>query len=168
MEFVVEEDKHLDKDCSTLIMPALSIGNVGQLAMDLLVSTMKPERVGYLDTPFVLPCVGNDAYVPVPQGQLALPLEVYESPANGVTLIQQRSPVVKGMMIEFAKNLAEFAAARGKTHVIVLSSLDFGRWQKIDMSRYKSQCCQFALSFEVICYLFICFELSFTPLGFCV
>ncbi|XP_062092511.1 uncharacterized protein LOC133798285 isoform X1 [Humulus lupulus] len=134
MEFVVEEDKHLDKDCSTLILPALSIGNVGQLAMDLLVSTMKAERVGYLDTPFVLPCVGNDAYGPVPQGQLALPLEVYDSPSNGVTLLQQRSPVVKGMMIEFAKNLAEFAAASGKKHVIVLSSLDFGRWQRIDMS----------------------------------
>lgn len=39
-------------------------------------------------------------------------------------------------MIEFAKNLADFAVASGKKHVVVLSSLDFGRWQKIDMSRY--------------------------------
>lgn len=58
-----------------VFQPALSIGNVGQLAADLLVSSMGTERVGYLDDPYVLPCVGNDAYGPVPQGDLALPLE---------------------------------------------------------------------------------------------
>ncbi|XVE94104.1 hypothetical protein REPUB_Repub01dG0252400 [Reevesia pubescens] len=40
---------------------------------------------------------------------------------------------VYGRMIEFAKNLANFAAASGKKHVVLLSSLDFGKWQKIDM-----------------------------------
>lgn len=42
-------------------------------------------------------------------------------------------------MVEFAKNLAEFAADSGKKHVLVLSSLDFGQWQRIDMSRYSKQ-----------------------------
>jgi proteasome assembly chaperone 2 len=41
-------------------------------------------------------------------------------------------------MVEFAKNLADFAAASGQKHAIVLSSLDFGRWRNIDMSRYRS------------------------------
>ena len=58
-----------------LDQPALSIGNVGQLAVDLLISSLRTERIGYLDDPYVLPCVGNDAYGPVPQGELALPLE---------------------------------------------------------------------------------------------
>lgn len=40
-------------------------------------------------------------------------------------------------MVEFARNLANFAAANGKKHVVVLSSLEFGRWQSIDMSRYQ-------------------------------
>lgn len=40
------------------------------------------------------------------------------------------------MMIEFAKNVADFATASGKKHIVLLSSLDFGRWQTIDMSRY--------------------------------
>lgn len=39
-------------------------------------------------------------------------------------------------MIEYAKNLADFAVASGKKHVVVLSGLDFGRLQRIDMSRY--------------------------------
>ena len=41
-------------------------------------------------------------------------------------------------MVEFAKNLADFAAATGKKHAVVLSSLDFGRCRNIDMSRYNS------------------------------
>ncbi|KAG5548033.1 hypothetical protein RHGRI_013660 [Rhododendron griersonianum] len=134
MEFVVEEGKSLHEECSTLILPGLSIGNVGQLAVDLLVPSTGAERIGYLDDPNLLPCVGNDAYLPSPQGDLALPLEAYDSTSNSLTLIQQRSPVVKGMMIEFAKNVADFAAASGKKHIVLLSSLDFGRWQTIDMS----------------------------------
>jgi len=38
------------------------------------------------------------------------------------------------MMVEFAKNMADFLASSGKKHIIVLSSLDFGKWQKVDMS----------------------------------
>ncbi|KAI7726549.1 hypothetical protein M8C21_032100 [Ambrosia artemisiifolia] len=134
MDFNLEEGKHLYNECSTLILPALSIGNVGQLAVDLLIASSKADRVGYLDDPNVLPCVGNDAYAPAPQGDLALPLEAYESPSSALTFIQQRSPVVKGMMVEFAKNLADFAVASGKKHIVILSSLDFGRWQTVDMS----------------------------------
>ncbi|KAK7264347.1 hypothetical protein RJT34_31954 [Clitoria ternatea] len=134
MEFIPEEGKKLREDCSTLILPALSIGNVGQLAADVLISSTDSERVGYLDDPYALPCVGNDAYGPFPQGDLALPLEAYDSSSNALTIIQQRSPVVKGMLVEFAKHMADFLADSGKKHIIVLSSLDFGRWQKVDMS----------------------------------
>ncbi|XP_065854859.1 uncharacterized protein [Euphorbia lathyris] len=134
MEFVLEKDKQLHEDCSTLILPALSIGNVGQLAVDLLVSSTRAERIGYLDDPYLLPSVGNDAYGPIPCGDLVLPLEAYDSAANSLSLVQQRSPVIKGMMVEFAKNLANFAVETGKKHVVVLSALDFGRLRKIDMS----------------------------------
>ncbi|CAI9781912.1 unnamed protein product [Fraxinus pennsylvanica] len=134
MEFYVEEGKESDHNCSTLILPALSIGNVGQLAVDLLISSLKAEKIGYLDDPNILPCVGNDAYWPSPPGDLTLPLEAYQSSSSALSLVQQRSPVVKGMMVEYAKNLANFVASNGKKHVIILSSLDFGRWHSIDVS----------------------------------
>lgn len=41
-------------------------------------------------------------------------------------------------MIQFAKDMADFAASSGKRHVVVISSLDFRQWQNIDMSRYQS------------------------------
>ncbi|XP_047341775.1 proteasome assembly chaperone 2 [Impatiens glandulifera] len=134
MEFVLEEGKTLPGDSSSLILPALSIGNVGQLAVDLLISSTRAARIGYLDDPNVLPCVGNDPYSPDSPGLLTLPLEAYTTSSNALTLVQQRSPIKKGMMVEFSKNLADFAVATGKKHVVVLSSLDFVRWQKVDMS----------------------------------
>lgn len=135
MEITLEEEgRSLSADCSTLLLPGLSIGNVGQLAIDLLISSTGARRVGYLDEPSVLPCVGNDAYGPAPVGDLALPLEAYESPSYALSLIQQRSPVIKGMMTEFAKNLAHFASSIGKKHVVILSSLDSGRRKKMDAS----------------------------------
>ncbi|KAH7660915.1 Proteasome assembly chaperone 2 eukaryotic protein [Dioscorea alata] len=133
MEFAaVDEGEPFSPECPTLLLPALSIGNVGQLAIDLLISSTGARRVGYLDEPSVLPCAGNDAYGPVPVGDLALPLEAYASSSHAITLIQQRSPVVKGMMVEFAKNLTNFISISGKKHVIVLSSLSSGRKKKID------------------------------------
>ena len=48
--------------CRPFAQPAVSIGNVGQLAVDLLVHTLKLTRVGVLDSQYVLPSVGNDAY----------------------------------------------------------------------------------------------------------
>ncbi|KAK9287341.1 hypothetical protein L1049_015756 [Liquidambar formosana] len=114
MEFILEDGKQLHEECSTLILPALCIGNVGQLAVDLLISSTGAERIGYLDDPCVLPCVGNDAYGPIPRGELALPLEAYDTSSNAWTLVQQRSLIVKGMTLEFAKHMADFAAASGK------------------------------------------------------
>nr|CAD1841387.1 unnamed protein product [Ananas comosus var. bracteatus] len=135
MEFAPEvEGRSLSPECPTLLLPGLSIGNVGQLAVDLLIASTRAKRVGWLDAPSVLPCVGNDAYGPIAEGDLALPLEAYESPLHAISLIQQRSPVIKGMMVTFAKNFANFLFRSGKKHVIVLSSLDSGRRKNIDAS----------------------------------
>ena len=57
------------------MQPALSIGNVGQLAVDLLIPSAKARREAYLDEPSVLPCAGNDAFGPGADGDLALALE---------------------------------------------------------------------------------------------
>ena len=59
----------------TRTQPALSIGNMGQLAVDLLISSSRARRVAYLDEPSVLPCAGNDAFGPDAVGDLALALE---------------------------------------------------------------------------------------------
>ena len=42
--------------------PCISVGNVGQLTVDLIINTLKLDRVGYLQDPGLLPLVGNDAF----------------------------------------------------------------------------------------------------------
>ncbi|XP_052311685.1 uncharacterized protein LOC112328657 isoform X2 [Populus trichocarpa] len=47
--------------------------------------------------------------------------------------------LLRGVIGEFAKkNLGDFALATGMKHVVVLSSLEFMRLQKIDASRHKA------------------------------
>ncbi|EEC76242.1 hypothetical protein OsI_13667 [Oryza sativa Indica Group] len=145
MEHAVVEGESFSPDCSTLLMPALSIGNVGQLAVDLLVSSSSARRVAYLDEPSVLPCAGNDAFGPDAVGDLALALEAYESPSHRLAFIQQRSPIITGMVVSFAKNVANFISSIEKDHVVILSSLDSGKRRIIDASSdmqvyYLSSC----------------------------
>ncbi|KAL6894156.1 hypothetical protein ACP4OV_008254 [Aristida adscensionis] len=145
MEYAVVEGESFSPSCRTLIMPALSIGNVGQLAVDLLISSARARRVAYLDEPSVLPCAGNDAFGPDAIGDLALALEAYESVSHSLAFVQQRSPVITGMMVSFAKNVADFVSSVGKEHIIILSSLDSGKRRLIDASSnmqvyYLSSC----------------------------
>uniref|UniRef100_A0A0D3FPH8 Proteasome assembly chaperone 2 n=1 Tax=Oryza barthii TaxID=65489 RepID=A0A0D3FPH8_9ORYZ len=136
---VVQEITTRTRDSSILLSdseatPALSIGNVGQLAVDLLVSSSRARRVAYLDEPSVLPCAGNDAFGPDAVGDLALALEAYESPSHRLAFIQQRSPIITGMVVSFAKNVANFISSIEKDHVVILSSLDSGKRRIIDAS----------------------------------
>lgn len=56
------------------MQPALSVGNAGQLAVDLLICRTA-SKAGYLEEPHVLPCVGNDPFGPSADGDLAVALE---------------------------------------------------------------------------------------------
>ncbi|BBN12259.1 proteasome assembly chaperone 2 [Marchantia polymorpha subsp. ruderalis] len=133
MEYIkskVREDKPLPP---VLILPALSIGNVGQLATDLLISEPSVIKAGFLDDPFVLPCIGNDPIGPTPVGSLTVALEVFEDTKNGLTIVQQRSPVVRGAMVEYAKHLAEWAESVGVKEVVILSGLNSGKRDRKEM-----------------------------------
>ncbi len=89
-----------------------SIGHVAQLASDLLINTLRLERVGYLRHPAVLPFVGLD--VDSPSGGLHASLEgeslfgvccsepvcsiaVFYSASLSIVVVQQRAPVVSVM-----------------------------------------------------------------------
>lgn len=42
--------------------PAVSVGNVGQLAVDLIISTLQLPKVGHFHTDSLIPMVGNNPY----------------------------------------------------------------------------------------------------------
>jgi hypothetical protein len=71
----------------------LTLGNVGQLAVDLMCATFQFERVGQLETPYVLPLIGNDTFTAQGSGILSTALEVFQR--GRLTFVQQRTPVIK-------------------------------------------------------------------------
>lgn len=107
------------------MQPAVTLGNVGQLAVDLLISTLQLSRVGFLETTAVLPCAGNDAFGHE-VGHVALSLELFhlQLPDQLDTyVLQQRSSAAKGCQQRFAKELSEWVTAAGFAEVITTSAL---------------------------------------------
>jgi proteasome assembly chaperone 2 len=98
---------------STLIIPILSIGNVSQLAVDLLIANLPCERVGFLDDAEVLPLVGNDAFATSivksdSIGQISTAVEVFYLAESNITIIQQRSPIRKNGNGKYLNRLMEW------------------------------------------------------------
>jgi len=107
----------------TLIMAGVTYGNGGQLAVDLLVATLGVPRVGMFHDGAVLPITGSD-----PIGKdincLAMPVEVYASSEQKLTILQQRAPSIKGHRRGFSARLAHWFAEQRFAAVVWLASAD--------------------------------------------
>lgn len=108
----------------TLIVPTVSVGNVGQLAADLVISTLWMERVGFILHPSLLPCVGNNpfAHEDATSCKMSTCCEVYESTSSQVVVIQQRAPFVKGKRKEYAEWLGAWIKEHKFYQVVILTS----------------------------------------------
>ncbi|KAJ3213267.1 Proteasome assembly chaperone 2 [Dinochytrium kinnereticum] len=113
---------------STLLLPAPNnIGNLGQLAVDVLLSSLKPQKVGIFQTPLVSSLVGGGAYHVGLSDQLTTSLELFQVNERNLFFVQLRSPVVKGQGKVFAKDFAEWAKGAGIVEVLVVAGADASR-----------------------------------------
>lgn len=99
------------------MQPGESIGNVGQLAADLLIATRGMPLVGYLESPLVQPCAGLDAFARA--GTLHLALELYADADTSLVVLQQRAPVLRGCQAQFTAQLADWLQASAFSQVMV-------------------------------------------------
>lgn len=114
----------LPREPWTLVLPAVTIGNVGQLAMDLLLTGLNCAHAGHLRAPAVLPVVGRAPEQPSHQASIVTAVEVYvlqerESP---LVLIQQRAPVIRGQAQKHAEAVVGWAASHGCREILLLAS----------------------------------------------
>eukprot|EP00890_Picochlorum_soloecismus_P003721 jgi/Picsp_1/434/NSC_00432-R1_proteasome assembly chaperone 2 len=108
-----------------ILLPAIGPGNVGQLAMDILIESLGAERIGVLSHPFVLPSVGLYAYSHQEAGTLCHPLEVYRVRDSEYMLLQQRSPASAGCQEDFSKDLIHWLVQGAQvSRMWILGSLD--------------------------------------------
>jgi len=111
-----------DAAASTLIVPAICHGNVGQLAVDLLLTNREHTRQGVLEDDTMLPCVGNDAVGLQASGRLSSAMELFRI-GNDVSCLQVRGEVVPGCQREHAHRVAQWVQGRGVRQVVVLASV---------------------------------------------
>ncbi|XP_048451903.1 proteasome assembly chaperone 2 [Rhincodon typus] len=108
----------------TLIMPVVSVGNVGQLTMDLIISTLTLPRVGYIHSDCLLPVVGNNPYATTLENstEMCVSSEVYASADRKLAVLQIRSPIVQGKHRSFRQQLLSWIKENAFSKVVVLSS----------------------------------------------
>lgn len=64
--------KHAVINFILFLQPAVSVGNVGQLAIDLVISTLDMTKVGYFYTDCLVPMVGNNPYATAEENSVEL------------------------------------------------------------------------------------------------
>ncbi|BEI93650.1 uncharacterized protein CcaverHIS019_0601090 [Cutaneotrichosporon cavernicola] len=103
---------------ATVVIPAVSLGNVPQLACDLLVSSLSLHRVAFIGTgDTVAPFAGSGD-----DGIVTGGLELYGTSTGDLLVLLQRAPTLKAKKEEHVALIA--SALKGAGVAIVLASLD--------------------------------------------
>ncbi|KAG7500001.1 hypothetical protein JOB18_005400 [Solea senegalensis] len=108
----------------TLVMPAVAVGNVGQLAVDLIVSTLNMKRVGYVHTDCLIPMAGNNPYTTCRDDaeELHTPAEVYTAPELKLAVLQIRAPIIQTKFKKFRQLIVSWLKSSGFSRTVILSS----------------------------------------------
>ncbi|VDK32385.1 unnamed protein product, partial [Taenia asiatica] len=107
----------------TLVIACAGVGNVGQLCMDVLISSIESVFAGYLNSAHVPPVVGPPPYPEIPStAPLACSLELYDDDFRKLSLLQVRAPVFPGAHDRFATEIVDFIKQQKFSRVILLSS----------------------------------------------
>ncbi|GAB5364104.1 hypothetical protein AAMO2058_000940500 [Amorphochlora amoebiformis] len=109
----------------TLVMPAVSVGNVGQIAVDLVLATAKLPKIGFWLSPSVIPVVCNDPLATKTKkvkGSISLAVEFFRCVDRKLVIMQRRSPLTRGGDKRFSKNITAWAEKSGFSSIIVASS----------------------------------------------
>lgn len=113
---------------SVLLLPAVSIGSVPQLAVDLLLNEPKLQlrKIGRIDPSFCIPFAGpaeRAAGDTAGKDSLATALEVYAN-GQGLVVVQQRAPVLKARQSEFLPSLSAWIRQSAFSETLWISSID--------------------------------------------
>ncbi|KAI8849288.1 PAC2 family-domain-containing protein [Chytridium lagenaria] len=113
---------------SKVILPSPNnIGNLGQLAVDVLLCSLGPVKVGTFTSPLVYAVAGGGAYQAGSSEQLTTSFELFQVNGRNIFIVQLRTPALKGQGSNFAKAFAEWAKNAGVAEVLVVSGADASR-----------------------------------------
>lgn len=127
-------------DGSTLIVPSISMANVPQLAIDLIIHTLHLKKVRSLDDEYLYPFSAPVDTLPddPPVTGISSAVEIYHLAELKVTVIQQRSPIVPGFTAQYVDEIiVPFINQHSFLNVWVLDSVDAGMSEGLSSGTMK-------------------------------
>lgn len=106
----------------TLIIPSVAVGNVGQLTCDLLISSLKMQKIASVYSPALIPVLGLNPYN-LTSSSLSTCCEIYRCATRNVIILQLRGPLVFKYARAFLEDIVmRFKEKKIKDIVILTSS----------------------------------------------
>ncbi|KAF2358009.1 Proteasome assembly chaperone 2 [Trinorchestia longiramus] len=91
----------------SLILPSVSIANIGQLAVDVLISTLPTQQIAVVHHTSLLPLAGSGAYAATNSG-LTTAADLHVCHQSKILLLQIRTPHARGQRKVFVEALNQF------------------------------------------------------------
>jgi proteasome assembly chaperone 2 len=113
----------VDSDISgyTLIIPSVAVGNVGQLACDLLISSLDMIKIASVYSAAFIPVLGYDPY-DLNSSQLSSCCEIYKSTSRNLIVLQLRAPLVFKYARTFLEDVVLKFKERNIKDIVILTS----------------------------------------------
>lgn len=116
-----------------LVLPSVGVGNVGQLSVDLLISTLDTKKIGIVHHSAILPLVGSDPYNPSATEPITS-ADLHMCVQHNLLIIQIRSPLINEEKNNFLKDLVAWFKKVSVKQIIVLASCNaYERWDHSQM-----------------------------------
>ena len=106
----------LDVDGLSLITGFHGIGSTGFLALNHLINTLKPDRIGVFETDYLYPISSINS------GKIITPFEIYKK--DNIAFLRVAVPPLQGNEIVFLRNVCEIILEKNFKELILLGGLD--------------------------------------------
>lgn len=105
----------------TVILPSVGVGNVAQLTTDLLIATLKMDKVATCWHRAIVPLLGPRAFAH-DSDSITTACELYVSAEKKLGIFQIRTPLVATLMQDFFNQLVQHLVNQKVDRLIILTS----------------------------------------------
>ncbi|KAL3284395.1 hypothetical protein HHI36_018557 [Cryptolaemus montrouzieri] len=138
--------KHVNLNGFTLIIPSISVGNVPQLTVDLLISNFNFQKTGIIWHPAIVCSVGADPFNETSE-DICTACELYTNESLQLAVIQLRTTLEFRLVTKFFDDLKTEILEHKIANIIILSSgydyelhlIDRGKYFYIDSQGTKKE-----------------------------
>ena len=106
----------LDVNGLSLVTGFHGIGSTGFLALNHLINTLKPKRIGVFETAYLSPISSINS------GKIITPFEIYQK--DNVAFLRVAVPPLQGNELVFLRNVCEIILEKNFKELILLGGLD--------------------------------------------